>query len=96
MSEEIVSVDVELAGRTYKVNAKKSEKNVFEQASLMVNETIKGYEAKYAYKEKQDLLAIVLLQYVTALIRQNKSQMEHNDKALEKLKALLQDLERSI
>ncbi len=96
MSEEIVSVDVELAGRTYKVNAKKSEKSVFEQASLMVNETIKGYEAKYAYKEKQDLLAIVLLQYVTALIRQNKSQMEHNDKALEKLKALLQDLERSI
>ncbi len=96
MNEQVVSVDVELAGRTYKVNVKESERSVFEQASLMVNETIKGYEARYAYKEMQDLLAIVLLQYVTTLIKQNQSQKNYNDRAFGELEALLHRLDESI
>ena len=71
MSEEMISVSVELAGKPYKVNVRKSEKDIFEEASNIVDETIKGYEAKYAYKDKQDLLAMILLQQDVILIQED-------------------------
>ncbi len=96
MEGEMIYINVELAQRTYRVNVRESEKAVFEDASKMVNETIKGYEAKYAYKDKQDLLAMVLLQYVTAFIKQNKTLTDNNRKLTERLEAMLQNLEQSI
>lgn len=96
MNEDIISVSVELAGRTYKVNVRKSEKDIFEEASNTVDETIKGYEAKYAYKDTQDLLAMILLQYVTAFIKQNKTQNDNNNIVTERLKTMLQTIENSI
>ena len=70
MNGEMICINVELAQRSYRVNVRESERTVFEDASKMIDETIRGYEAKYAYKDKQDLLAMVLLQYVTAFIKQ--------------------------
>lgn len=96
MSEEMISVSVELAGKPYKVNVRKSEKDIFEEASNIVDETIKGYEAKYTYKDKQDLLAMILLQYVTAFIKQNKMQNDNNKTVTERLKTMLQTIENSI
>lgn len=96
MNEEMISVSVELAGKPYKVNVRMSEKDIFEEASNIVDETIKGYEAKYAYKDKQDLLAMILLQYVTAFIKQNKMQNDNNKTVTERLKTMLQTIEKSI
>lgn len=96
MNGEMVCINVELAQRTYKVNVRESEKTVFEDASKMIDETIKGYEAKYAYKDKQDLLAMVLLQYVTAFIKQNRTLNDNNRTLNERLEAMLQNLEKSI
>lgn len=92
----MVCINVELAQRTYRVNVRESEKTVFEDASKMIDETIKGYEAKYAYKDKQDLLAMVLLQYVTAFIKQNRTLNDNNRTLTERLEAMLQNLEKSI
>lgn len=96
MDGEIVCINVELAQRTYRVNVRESERTVFEDASKMIDETIKGYEAKYAYKDKQDLLAMVLLQYVTAFIKQNRTLNDNNRTLTERLEAMLQNLEQSI
>lgn len=96
MNGEMVCINVELAQRTYRVNVRESEKTVFEDASKMIDETIKGYEAKYAYKDKQDLLAMVLLQYVTAFIKQNRTLNDNNRTLTERLEAMLQNLEKSI
>ena len=92
----MVCINVELAQRTYRVNVRESERTVFEDASKMIDETIKGYEAKYAYKDKQDLLAMVLLQYVTAFIKQNRTLNDNNRTLTERLEAMLQNLEKSI
>lgn len=92
----MICINVELAQRTYRVNVLESEKTVFEDASKMIDETIKGYEAKYAYKDKQDLLAMVLLQYVTAFIKQNMTLNDNNRTLTERLEAMLQNLEKSI
>ena len=96
MDGEMICINVELAQRTYRVNVLESEKTVFEDASKMIDETIKGYEAKYAYKDKQDLLAMVLLQYVTAFIKQNMTLNDNNRTLTERLEAMLQNLEKSI
>jgi len=96
MNGEMICINVELAQRTYRVNVRESEKTVFEDASKMIDETIKGYEAKYAYKDKQDLLAMVLLQYVTAFIKQNRTLNDNNRTLTERLEAMLQNLEKSI
>lgn len=92
----MICINVELAQRTYRVNVRESEKTVFEDASKMIDETIRGYEAKYAYKDKQDLLAMVLLQYVTAFIKQNRTLNDNNRTLTERLEAMLQNLEKSI
>lgn len=96
MNGEMICINVELAQRTYRVNVRESEKTVFEDASKMIDDTIKGYEAKYAYKDKQDLLAMVLLQYVTAFIKQNRTLNDNNRTLTERLEAMLQNLEKSI
>ena len=96
MDGEMICINVELARRTYRVNVREGEKTVFEDASKMIDETIKGYEAKYAYKDKQDLLAMVLLQYVTAFIKQNMTLNDNNRTLTERLEAMLQNLEKSI
>lgn len=96
MNGEMVCINVELAQRTYRVNVRESERTVFEDASKMIDETIRGYEAKYAYKDKQDLLAMVLLQYVTAFIKQNRTLNDNNRTLTERLEAMLQNLEKSI
>ena len=92
----MICINVELAQRTYRVNVRESERTVFEDASKMIDETIRGYEAKYAYKDKQDLLAMVLLQYVTAFIKQNRTLNNNNRTLTERLEAMLQNLEKSI
>lgn len=92
----MIYINVELAQRTYRVNVRESERTVFEDASKMIDETIRGYEAKYAYKDKQDLLAMVLLQYVTAFIKQNRTLNDNNRTLTERLEAMLQNLEKSI
>lgn len=96
MDGEMVCINVELAQRTYRVNVRESERTVFEDASKMIDDTIRGYEAKYAYKDKQDLLAMVLLQYVTAFIKQNRTLNDNNRTLTERLEAMLQNLEKSI
>lgn len=96
MDGEMICINVELAQRTYRVNVRESERTVFEDASKMIDETIRGYEAKYAYKDKQDLLAMVLLQYVTAFIKQNRTLNDNNRTLTERLEAMLQNLEKSI
>lgn len=96
MDGEMICINVELAQRTYRVNVRESERTVFEDASKMIDETIRGYEAKYAYKDKQDLLAMVLLQYVTAFIKQNRTLNDNNRMLNERLEAMLQNLEKSI
>jgi len=61
-------ISVEIADRIYKVTVKREEEEVFRKAVEAVKLDIKEYAKMFAYKDKQDLLAMVLLQYVTSSI----------------------------
>lgn len=80
MSEELV-ISVEIADRIYKVRVKREEEEVFRKAVEAVKSNIKEYAKMYAYKDKQDLLAMVLLQYVTLYIKIGEEQV-FSDKTL--------------
>ena len=82
MSED-VRVEIDIAGRIYKVNITESDREIFNKASNIVNETLKKYASMYSYKDNQDLLATVLLQYMTSYIRLQQKSVETDNKDIE-------------
>ena len=59
----------------------------------MVSDTLNTYEQKYSYEDKQDLLALVLLQYTTSYIKMYRSKTgDNNDVVVSRLRQLNQVL----
>jgi cell division protein ZapA (FtsZ GTPase activity inhibitor) len=81
--EEEVRIELDIANRIYKVNIKEKDKEIFKKASEIVNETLKKYASMYSYKDNQDLLAMVLLQYMTSYIRLQQKSVETDNKDIE-------------
>jgi cell division protein ZapA len=80
MSDNLM-ISVEIADRIYKVTVKRDEEEIFRKAVETVKLDIKEYAKKFAYKDNQDLLAMVLLQYVTSFMKTQEDSF-FNDKTL--------------
>ncbi len=87
MTEDIL-ISVDIAGRIYKVRVKRDEEEVFRNAVETVKTNIKEYANIYAYKDKQDLLAMVLLQYVTFYMKIKDDNLFCNKQLIEKLEEI--------
>lgn len=87
MTEDIL-ISVDIAGRIYKVRVKRDEEEVFRTAVETVKTNIKEYANIYAYKDKQDLLAMVLLQYVTSYMKIKDDNLFCNKQLIEKLEEI--------
>ncbi|MBP1646222.1 MAG: hypothetical protein H6Q16_1797 [Bacteroidetes bacterium] len=87
MTEDIL-ISVDIAGRIYKVRVKREEEEVFRNAVEAVKTNIKEYAKMYAYKDKQDLLAMVLLQYVTSYMKIKDDNLFGNKQLIEKLEEI--------
>ncbi len=81
--DEDVRIEIDIANRKYKVNISESDRDIFNKASEIVNETLKRYASTYSYKDNQDLLAMVLLQYMTSYIILQQRNTESNNKEIE-------------
>ncbi len=64
MEEFIITVTI--ADRIYKLTIEKDEEEMVRKAARLIDEKIKEYAISYAYKDKQDLLAMIALQYTTS------------------------------
>lgn len=87
MTEDIL-ISVDIAGRIYKVRIKRDEEEVFRKAVDAVKNNIKEYAKLYAYKDRQDLLAMVLLQYVTSYMKEKENNLIGNRQLIEKLEEI--------
>ena len=87
MTEDIL-ISVDIAGRIYKVRVKRDEEEVFRNAVETVKTNIKEYANIYAYKDKQDLLAMVLLQYVPSYMKIKDDNLFCNKQLIEKLEEI--------
>lgn len=81
--DEDVKIEIDIANRKYKVNISESDRDIFNKASEIVNETLKRYASMYSYKDNQDLLAMVLLQYMTSYIRLQQKNTKSDNKEIE-------------
>ena len=87
MTEDIL-ISVDIAGRIYKVRVKRDEEEVFRNAVETVKTNIKEYANIYAYKDKQDLLAMLLLQCVTSYMKIKDDNLFGNKQLIEKLEEI--------
>jgi cell division protein ZapA (FtsZ GTPase activity inhibitor) len=71
MSEFSISITV--ADRPYKLVVEKEQEELFRNAAKMIDKRIKEYSGSYAFKDKQDLLAMVALEYTVSFLQNEKS-----------------------
>ena len=63
-----LSIKVNIANRIYPMNIKWDEEESIREAVKLIESKIKDFEERYAIKDKQDVLAMCLLQFVHELI----------------------------
>jgi len=62
-------ITISIADRPYRlaINNEKEEENI-RKAAVLINEKLKEYSTHYAFKDKQDLLAMVVLQFAAKVM----------------------------
>ena len=90
-----LSISITVADRPYKLVIDNEHEELFRKAAKLIDKRIKDYSGSYAYKDKQDLLAMVALEYTTSYLQneQTASQSDNNltmkllniDKALDEI-----------
>jgi len=92
MKEQLISVII--AERPYRLSVKsEEEEQVFREAGRLIKEKMTEYGSTYAFRDKQDLLAMVTLQFaVDSLSVEQKAEKKAqlNEKLL-KLERILDD-----
>jgi cell division protein ZapA (FtsZ GTPase activity inhibitor) len=86
------SISIMVADRPYKLVIDKEYEELFRKAAKLIDNRIKTYSNSYAYKDKQDLLAMVALDNTITLLQheRNSSEAEANlGKKLEELDSVL-------
>lgn len=92
MKEQLISVII--AERPYRLSVKsEEEEQLFREAGRLIREKMTEYGSAYAFRDKQDLLAMVTLQFAVeslkvSLAKEGQSLLEQK---LTKLERILDD-----
>jgi cell division protein ZapA (FtsZ GTPase activity inhibitor) len=89
-----LSISVSIADRHYKLAVEKEQEELVRKAVRLIDNRIKEYSNNYAYKDKQDLLAMVALEYTISYLkteRKNTESEDHLEKKLHSLDTALTD-----
>jgi len=90
MSETTISLNI--AGRPYKLVIEQKHERLFYQAAELIERRMRDYSGSYSYKDKQDLLAMVALEYATNYLQDEHVLSRHGEayeQKLAKIDALL-------
>jgi cell division protein ZapA len=90
---EELSISLPIAERSYRLAIDKEHEELFRSAAKLIDKRIKDYSGSYAYKDKQDLLAMVALEYATGYLQNDKLLSEKEILWREKLLAIDQALD---
>ena len=83
-----LSITVTIADRPYRLKIEAGEEETVRKAVKSINEKIKTYADTYAYKDKQDLLAMVALQFSTYVVNYEASTKANDEQFIGKLTEL--------
>ena len=73
---EQTTIQFTIADRPYRLVVKPEEKETFEEAVHHIELQMKRYAENFAFQDKQDLLAMVALQYVSESLRLKKTEQQ--------------------
>lgn len=77
-NDEIVKQVVIIAGRNYPLSIKKAESEQVQRAAALIDEKIKEYQGLYDGKDKQDYLAMLLLNFAVEHIHHQTQYAEYD------------------
>ena len=77
------SISLTIANRPYRLVINKELEELFRRAAKLIDKRSKEYSSNYAYKDNQDLLAMVALEYTTSFL-QNERLLTDEDQKMEK------------
>ena len=64
-----LAISLNIADRPYRLVIEKNNEELFRKATRLIDNRIKEYSVKYAYKDTKDLLAMVALEYATSFLQ---------------------------
>jgi cell division protein ZapA (FtsZ GTPase activity inhibitor) len=91
---EEISVTIHIAGRQYRLKSDENGRKVLEKAAEEINKALRLFSEHFAYKDNQDLLAMVSMQQTVSLLNL-KAEMDDTSEKIEeeifRLEALLEE-----
>jgi cell division protein ZapA (FtsZ GTPase activity inhibitor) len=85
---EEISITVTISDRPYRLTVYKNEEETVKKAAKLIDQKVKEYAVHYAFKDKQDLLAMVALQFTTSLLNNENQAVDLESDVSEKLEEL--------
>lgn len=86
--EDAVSMEVMIAERTYPLRVTKGDEEKVRNAVKLVNDNIKAYQKQFEGKDKQDYMAMCLLNLATEKIKLHTEIQDEHRLIEEKMKEL--------
>lgn len=77
MSELTISVTI--AERPYRLTIQREEEEVIRKAANEINRKIKEYSSNFAFNDMQDLIAMVILEFSTKIIKFEENLEDNNN-----------------
>lgn len=91
-----LSITLRIADRPYKMKIDSKEEENLRKAAKLINDKMKAYATTYSYKDKQDLLAMVSLEYAAKFLDLENIHHIKNKKTIESLKNIDEKLNHSL
>ncbi len=85
---EELSISIMIADRPYKLVIDKEQEELVRRAAKLIEKRIKEYSGSYAYKDKQDLVAMVALEFTTSFLQNEKNVSEDETEVDQKLEEM--------
>ena len=93
---EELSISLPIAERSYRLAIDKEHEELFRKAAKLIDKRIRDYSVSYAYKDKQDLLAMVALEYATGYLKNDRLLSENETQWQSKLVSVDQALDEQL
>lgn len=74
-----VTIQLQIADRPYRLTVNSEQESYFHEATRLINKQMRTYSDSYAFKDRQDLLAMVALQYTYEALKNNTEENDDND-----------------
>lgn len=83
MSE--LQIKVNIVNRTYPLKINREDEDVVRKAAQLIADKLKEYETSFAVTDKQDLLAMCVMHFVTELVHRDKNQPQDVKPVIEQI-----------